>query len=107
MQAAPTRWGSYQEDASIGPAPHRKALPLQEVQMKFGLFYELSVPQPFTRDAEHKVIHDALAQVKLADDLGFEHVWIVEHHFLEELSASSAPDLFLTACAMQTSQIRL
>ena len=30
-------------------------------------------------------------------------MWAVEHHFLEEYSHSSAPELFLTACAMQTS----
>ena len=45
--------------------------------------------------------------MKLADELGFEQVWAVEHHFLEEFSHSSAPEIFLTACAVQTKRIRI
>ena len=40
---------------------------------------------------------DALDQVELADRLGFDCVWEVEHHFLEEYSHSSASDVFLAA----------
>jgi alkanesulfonate monooxygenase SsuD/methylene tetrahydromethanopterin reductase-like flavin-dependent oxidoreductase (luciferase family) len=75
--------------------------------MKFGLFYELSVPRPWTRESERTVYNNALEQVKLADALGFDHVWAVEHHFLEEYSHCPAPELFLTACAMVTKQIRV
>ena len=50
---------------------------------------------------------NALEQVRLADELGFHSVWAVEHHFLEEYSHCSAPELFLTACAMQTKNIRV
>jgi len=31
-------------------------------------------------------VNNALEQVKLADELGFDYVWAVEHHFLEEYS---------------------
>ena len=75
--------------------------------MQFGLFFELSVPRPFTGDAERCVFENALEQARLADELGFDALWAVEHHFLEEYSHSSAPELFLTACAMQTKRIRL
>ena len=75
--------------------------------MKFGIFYELSVPRPWTREAERIVYDNALAQVKLADELGFDQVWAVEHHFLEEYSHCPAPELFLTACAMTTKRIRV
>ncbi len=75
--------------------------------MKFGLFFELSVPRPFDREAERTVYERALEHVRLADELGFDQVWCVEHHFLEEYSHSSAPELFLTACAMQTKKIRV
>jgi len=75
--------------------------------MKFGLFYELSVPRPWTRESERTVYNNALEQVKLADELGFDQVWAVEHHFLEEYSHCPAPELFLTACAMLTKQIRV
>ncbi|MDE3094437.1 MAG: LLM class flavin-dependent oxidoreductase [Chloroflexota bacterium] len=75
--------------------------------MKFGIFYELSVPRPWGPESERTVYLNALEQVRLADELGFDQVWCVEHHFLEEYSHSSAPELFLTACAMQTQRIRI
>ena len=54
--------------------------------MEFGLFMELSVPRPWTPDSERQVYENALEQVRLADELGFDYVWAVEHHFLEEYS---------------------
>jgi alkanesulfonate monooxygenase SsuD/methylene tetrahydromethanopterin reductase-like flavin-dependent oxidoreductase (luciferase family) len=74
--------------------------------VKFGIFYELSVPRPF--DVNERVVYEnSLEQVRLADELGFDQVWAVEHHFLEEYSHCSAPELFLTACAMITENIRV
>ena len=75
--------------------------------MKFGLFYEHQIPRPWHDGAEHKLFQDALAQVELADRLGFDYIWEVEHHFLEEYSHSSAPEVFLAACSQRTTQIRL
>jgi alkanesulfonate monooxygenase SsuD/methylene tetrahydromethanopterin reductase-like flavin-dependent oxidoreductase (luciferase family) len=75
--------------------------------MKFGIFFELSVPRPFSPEREREVITNALEQARVADELGFECAWVVEHHFLEEYSHSSAPELFLTAVAMQTQRIRV
>ncbi len=75
--------------------------------MKFGLFYEHQIPRPWHDGAEYKLFKDALAQVELADRLGFDYIWEVEHHFLEEYSHSSAPEVFLAACSQRTSQIRL
>ena len=75
--------------------------------MTFGLFYEISIPRPWTPEREREVYNNCLEQVKLADQLGFSNVWAVEHHFLEEYSHCSAPELFLTACAMLTRNIRV
>lgn len=75
--------------------------------MKFGLFYEHQIPRPWYDGAEHQLFQDALAQVELADKLGFDYIWEVEHHFLEEYSHSSAPEVFLAACSQRTKQIRL
>jgi alkanesulfonate monooxygenase SsuD/methylene tetrahydromethanopterin reductase-like flavin-dependent oxidoreductase (luciferase family) len=75
--------------------------------MKFGIFYEISVPRPWDGGAEKRVYDNCLEQVKLADELGFDQVWAVEHHFLEEYSHCPAPELFLTACAMITERIRV
>ena len=74
--------------------------------MKFGIILEVSVPRPFV-DMERVVYERCLEHVRLADELGFHQVWAVEHHFLEEYSHCSAPELLLTAIAMQTRRIRL
>ena len=57
--------------------------------------------------AERNVVDDALDQVALADRLGFDYAWEVEHHFLDEYSHSSAPEVFLAAAAARTKRIRL
>ena len=75
--------------------------------MKFGLLYEHQLPRPWTNGAEHRLFHEALAQVELADKLGIDYVWEVEHHFLEEYAHSSAPEVFLAACAARTKSIRI
>jgi alkanesulfonate monooxygenase SsuD/methylene tetrahydromethanopterin reductase-like flavin-dependent oxidoreductase (luciferase family) len=75
--------------------------------MQFGLFYEHQVPRPWNPEAERQVLLEALEQVALADRLGIEYVWEVEHHFLEEYSHSSAPEVFLAAASQRTSRIRL
>src|SRR6202034_4282401 len=75
--------------------------------MKFGVFYEHQLPRPWEEDSEYRILQDALEQVELADRLGFDVVWEVEHHFLEEYSHSSAPEVFLGACSQRTKQIRL
>jgi alkanesulfonate monooxygenase SsuD/methylene tetrahydromethanopterin reductase-like flavin-dependent oxidoreductase (luciferase family) len=75
--------------------------------VKFGLFFELSVPRPWDERSDRRVFELALEQVMLADELGFDQTWVVEHHFLEEYSHSSAPELWLTAVACNTKNIRL
>src|SRR5690348_6734196 len=75
--------------------------------MKFGIFYEHQLPRPWREGDEHRIYQQALDQVELADRLGIDHAWEVEHHFLEEYSHSSAPEVFLAACSQRTKQIRL
>jgi alkanesulfonate monooxygenase SsuD/methylene tetrahydromethanopterin reductase-like flavin-dependent oxidoreductase (luciferase family) len=75
--------------------------------VKFGIFYEHQLPRPWAEGDEHQLLKDALDQVELADRLGFDHVWEVEHHCLEEYSHSSAPEVFLAAASQRTSRIRL
>ena len=75
--------------------------------MRFGVFYELQLPRPWSEDDEHRLFLEALEQVVLADRLGFDFAWEVEHHFLDEYSHSSAPEVFLAAAAAKTSTIRL
>ena len=75
--------------------------------MRFGVFYELQLPRPWNEGDEHRLFHDAMDQVVLADELGFDHAWEVEHHFLDEYSHSSAPEVFLACAAGRTTNIRL
>ncbi|HEV2363746.1 MAG TPA: LLM class flavin-dependent oxidoreductase [Caulobacteraceae bacterium] len=75
--------------------------------MRFGVFYELQLPKPWAEGDEERLFHEALEQVRLADNLGFDYAWEVEHHFLEEYSHSSAPEVFLAAAAAQTKRIRV
>lgn len=74
--------------------------------MKFGMFLELqarpgvdaSVSQAFKREMELAV---------LAEKLGFDYVWMCEHHSLPERAYCSAPEIFLGALSQLTSRIRL
>jgi alkanesulfonate monooxygenase SsuD/methylene tetrahydromethanopterin reductase-like flavin-dependent oxidoreductase (luciferase family) len=75
--------------------------------MRFGIFYEHQLPRPWNEGDELKLFQDALDQVELADRIGIDHAWEVEHHFLEEYSHSSAPEVFLAACSQRTKNIRL
>src|ERR1044071_8055228 len=75
--------------------------------MKFGIFYELQLPRPWGPDDEWILYNNALAELDLADRLGYDYAWEVEHHFLEEYSHSSAPGVFLAAASQRTKRIRL
>ena len=75
--------------------------------MKFGIFYEHQIPRPWSERSEYDVFQNSLAQIELADRLGYDYAWVVEHHFLEEYSHSSAPEVFLGAASQRTTRIRL
>ena len=75
--------------------------------MRVGLFYEHQLPRPWEDGSEERLLNDALEQIELADGAGFDYVWEVEHHFLEEYSHSSAPEVFLAAASQRTRRIRL
>ncbi len=55
--------------------------------MKFGLLYEIEVLQPWDDNSHRNAFMEALDQIKLAEEVGFDYVWEVEHHFLEEYSS--------------------
>jgi hypothetical protein len=75
--------------------------------MKFGIFYEMQLPRPWSVDDERQLYQNALTQVELADRLGYDYAWEVEHHFLEEYSHSPQPEIFLAAASQRTKNIRL
>lgn len=75
--------------------------------MKLALMYELPVPRPWARDTAYNRFQETLEQIELADRLGFDSVWTVEHHFLDEYSFSSAPGVLYGAIASRTENIRI
>jgi alkanesulfonate monooxygenase SsuD/methylene tetrahydromethanopterin reductase-like flavin-dependent oxidoreductase (luciferase family) len=75
--------------------------------VEFGIFFELSTPSPGPAGIDRVVVEHSLEQARLADELGFDVVWAVEHHFLEEYSHCSAPEVLLAAIAAQTQRVRV
>ncbi|MDH3754764.1 MAG: LLM class flavin-dependent oxidoreductase [Acidimicrobiia bacterium] len=75
--------------------------------MRFGIFFEHQLPRPWHERSEADIIDEALEQTAYADAIGIEYVWCVEHHFLEEYSHLSAPEIFLAAASQRTENIRL
>ena len=74
---------------------------------KFDLLFEVEVPLPWEPGKERAKFHEAIEQAIFAEAMGFDTIWIVEHHFLREFAHSSAPEVMLGALAAQTSRIRL
>ena len=75
--------------------------------MKFGMLYELQIPKPWHPKSEYNVFWEALEQIVLAEEMGFEYVWVVEHHFLTEFAHCCSPEVFLGGLSQRTSKIRL
>lgn len=71
--------------------------------MKIDLLYELQNPNA----SEYDTYWQAIEQIELADRMGFDTVWCVEHHFLDGFAHSSAPEVFLSAVAQRTERIRI
>lgn len=75
--------------------------------MKFALFYEIPVARPWNADSERLAYQNTIAQAVAADRLGWHAFWTVEHHFLEEYSHCSNPEVLYGAIAARTENIRL
>lgn len=74
--------------------------------LRIGIGYEVEV-RGRSRAAEQQAFFNVLEQVELADELGYDTVWMVEHHFTRGFSHSSAPDLVLAALSQRTRNIHL
>ena len=75
--------------------------------MKFGLIHEILIPEPHYPGVEEAHYKQVLAQAELADEVGFDYFWMVEHHFLRGFSHSSAPEVLLGAISQRTQRIRI
>ena len=72
--------------------------------MRFGFFDQLPCADGFS---EHQRYKDILAQIELADALGFDTVWLGEIHFIRPFSILADPLMALAAAAQRTRRIRL
>lgn len=70
------------------------------------MIFEAQMADP-TRLHEQRVIHDCVEQAILAERMGFDRVWAVEHHALKWYAHMSAPEVFLTWVAAKTTRIRV
>ena len=75
--------------------------------MRFGLFYTLRFPEPWSQEGEYKCLWDTVEQVTYAEEMGFEGLWLTEHHFIPSWSMCAAPEVILSAISQRTSKIRL
>ena len=75
--------------------------------MKFAIFYEIMVPRKWGPEAEARIFHEVVEQVVLAEEVGFDGFWTVEHHFLDEFSHCSAPEVLYGVIAAKTKRIRI
>ena len=71
--------------------------------MRFGQFL---FPVSHTPGNDNAVIDNALSEVELAERLGFDTVWLTEHHF-DGASAYADPLVFGAAVAARTQRIRI
>ena len=71
--------------------------------MRLSLAYEMQ--RPVVDD--HAVVEETIEQCVLADEMGFDTVWFVEHHFLTSFSMSPCPEVILGALSRLTKRIRL
>ncbi len=65
--------------------------------MRLSLAYEMQ--RPVVDD--HAVIEETLAQCLLAEEMGFDTVWFVEHHFLTSFSMSPCPEVMFGASSIE------
>lgn len=75
--------------------------------MKFGIDTQIPVPRPWRPESELKAYREALERAELAESLGFDCVWVQEHHCAEEYCHVSAPEVFMAAVSQRTKTIRL
>ncbi len=75
--------------------------------MRFALFYEIPVARPWGPDSERLAYQHTIEQARAGEEHGWDAFWTVEHHFLEEYSHCSNPEVLYGAIAAQTERMRL
>jgi alkanesulfonate monooxygenase SsuD/methylene tetrahydromethanopterin reductase-like flavin-dependent oxidoreductase (luciferase family) len=71
--------------------------------MRFGTYYFLQAPPGRT---DEQVVHGEFAQIVLSEQLGYDTVWLTEHHFTE-YGISVSPMALAAAIAAKTERIKI
>lgn len=71
--------------------------------MKFGTFHILPMPEGTTA---HEVIHETLNEVDLAESMGFDTVWLAEHHS-SRFGLCASASVLGAAVAMRTQRVKI
>jgi len=74
--------------------------------LRFSLIYEAQTAIA-SREADHQILRDIVEQSLLAEQVGFDVIWAVEHTALTYYAHMSAPETFLAYLAGATTRIRL
>ena len=75
--------------------------------MEFGLLYEAQRPFQDNDVDWNSLYKETLDQCELADRVGFDSLWFVEHHFLMGFSGSPCPEVLFGALSQRTKNIRI
>src|SRR3954453_20857915 len=71
--------------------------------MKVGSYFFIQSPPGWSSS---EIIRDEVDQMVLTEELGFDSVWLTEHHYAD-YGLSSAPSVLLATLAARTSRIHL
>ncbi len=72
--------------------------------MKFSIIYEAQMVDT-SRKNEARVFNEIIEQSLLAEQVGFDNVWAVEHTALTQYAHMSAPETFLAFLAGKTTRL--
>ncbi|MBN8846494.1 MULTISPECIES: LLM class flavin-dependent oxidoreductase [unclassified Sphingomonas] len=72
--------------------------------MKFSIIYEAQMVDT-SRENEARTFHETIEQAMLAEKMGFDNVWAVEHTALTQYAHMSAPETFLAFLAGKTTRL--
>jgi alkanesulfonate monooxygenase SsuD/methylene tetrahydromethanopterin reductase-like flavin-dependent oxidoreductase (luciferase family) len=71
--------------------------------MRFGTFFFLQAPP---RLEHSEVVHREIEQMAWTEELGFDRIWLTEHHFID-YGLSVSPAVLAAAAAMRTRRVRI
>ena len=71
--------------------------------MRFGTYYFLQAPPS---SSHPDVVRHEIEQMAWTEELGFDSIWLTEHHFIE-YGLSVSPVLLAAAAAMRTERVRI